>query len=96
MRQPTDGTLEAQLRRGRVSFGRRSSCLRLAESCCRCVSPRAPHDDAVAVIRAPGALHAVNLSGGWATMTIRSRIVTRSSDATGERSVGAIVVPASR
>jgi exopolysaccharide biosynthesis protein len=46
-------------------------------------------------MRALGARDAVNLDGGGSmtmTMTIRDRIVTRPSDATGERPVGDAVV----
>jgi exopolysaccharide biosynthesis protein len=49
-------------------------------------------------MRALGADDAVNLDGGGSTtMTIRDRIVTRPSDATGERPVGdAILLLTSR
>jgi Phosphodiester glycosidase len=46
-------------------------------------------DEEAAVMRALGALDAVNLDGGGSTtMAVRGRIVTRPSDATGERPVG--------
>ena len=46
-------------------------------------------EEEAAVMRALGALEAVNLDGGGSTtMTIRERMVTRPSDATGERPVG--------
>lgn len=46
-------------------------------------------EEEAAVMRALGALDAVNLDGGGSTtMTIRGRMVTRPSDATGERPVG--------
>lgn len=48
---------------------------------------RAPDDRAV--MRALGARDAVNLDGGGSTtMTIRGTVVTRPSDATGERPIG--------
>jgi hypothetical protein len=46
-------------------------------------------DEEAAVMRALGARDAVNLDGGGSTtMTIRGNVVTRPSDATGERPVG--------
>jgi hypothetical protein len=46
-------------------------------------------EEEAAVMRALGARDVVNLDGGGSTtMTIRNRVVTRPSDATGERPVG--------
>jgi hypothetical protein len=46
-------------------------------------------DEGAAVMRALGAVDAVNLDGGGSTtMTIRGTVVTRPSDATGERPIG--------
>ncbi len=46
-------------------------------------------DEEAAVMRALGARDAVNLDGGGSTtMTIRGNVVTRPSDATGERPIG--------
>ena len=46
-------------------------------------------DEEAAVMRALGARDAVNLDGGGSTtMTIRGAVVTRPSDATGERPIG--------
>jgi Phosphodiester glycosidase len=54
-------------------------------------------EEEAAVMRALGARDAVNLDGGGSTtMTIRGSMVTRPSDATGERPIGdAILVAAS-
>jgi hypothetical protein len=46
-------------------------------------------DEEAAVMRALGARDALNLDGGGSTtMTIRGNVVTRPSDATGERPIG--------
>ena len=52
-------------------------------------------EEEAAVMRALGARDAVNLDGGGSTtMTVRGNVVTRPSDATGERPIGdAIVLP---
>jgi hypothetical protein len=50
-------------------------------------------EEEAAVMRALGALDAVNLDGGGSTtMTIGDRVVTRPSDATGERPIGDAIV----
>jgi exopolysaccharide biosynthesis protein len=50
-------------------------------------------DEEAAVMRALGARDAVNLDGGGSTtMTIRGTVVTRPSDATGERPIGDAVL----
>jgi hypothetical protein len=50
-------------------------------------------EEEAAVMRALGARDAVNLDGGGSTtMTIRGAVVTRPSDATGERPVGDAVL----
>jgi exopolysaccharide biosynthesis protein len=55
-------------------------------------------DEEAAVMRALGARDAVNLDGGGSTtMTIRGNVVTRPSDATGERPIGdALLLSAGR
>jgi Phosphodiester glycosidase/SPOR domain len=50
-------------------------------------------EEEAAVMRALGALEAVNLDGGGSTtMTVRGTVVTRPSDATGERPIGDAIV----
>jgi exopolysaccharide biosynthesis protein len=54
-------------------------------------------DEEAAVMRALGATGAVNLDGGGSTtMTIRGRLVTRPSDATGERPIGDAILVGGR
>jgi hypothetical protein len=50
-------------------------------------------EEEAAVMRSLGARDAVNLDGGGSTtMTIRGNVVTRPSDATGERPIGDAIV----
>jgi Phosphodiester glycosidase/SPOR domain len=54
-------------------------------------------EEEAAVMRALGARDAVNLDGGGSTtMTVRGNVVTRPSDATGERPIGDAIVIAPR
>ena len=54
-------------------------------------------EEEAAVMLALGAVNAVNLDGGGSTtMTVRGNIVTRPSDATGERPIADAIVVAGR